>query len=52
MNETDKWSTRSVFYPYSGSTGGGSGQIINVYIGNEKLSSFVIDAVKKDLEVL
>jgi len=32
-----------------GSKKGGAPQTINIYLGNEKLSSFVLDAVTKEL---
>jgi hypothetical protein len=51
MQQDDKWSSRSVFYPSGGSTGGSAQQPINIYIGNERIAQFIVDAVKKDLEV-
>jgi hypothetical protein len=55
IGQQDKWSSRSVFHPTQrGVSGDGSSgpQTINVYIGNEKLASFVLNTVKNDLEVL
>ena len=48
--QTNRWSDTSLFTsPRGGETG--SPSVVNVYIGNERLASFVIDTVRKDLEV-
>lgn len=54
VGQQDKWSSRSVFYPTQrGVSGDGGGpSVINVYVGNEKLASFVLDTVRRDLEVI
>ena len=50
-NMEDRWTTRSVFYPSGRGTTSGA-QTINVYVGNEKLGSYVVSAVKSDIEVI
>lgn len=53
VGQQDKWDSRSVFYPTQRGGGGGSGPtIVNVYLGNEKFTDFIVNAVKDDLEVV
>lgn len=52
LRQTDRWTNRSVFYPTSqNDSPSGSPQTVNVYVGNEKLASFVLNTVKNDLQV-
>ena len=43
------WNNQTVLNPTPGTEK--QGQVINIYLGNEKISSFVLKTVKEDLEV-
>lgn len=46
----DRWGDSTSFFNDAESGGGAGGQTINVYIGNKRIKSFIVDSVSEELQ--